>query len=538
MSVVTVQVGQCGNQLGETLLEVLFEQSCGGGGAAAALGRAAGGEDERTFARLARARQRREAFFRPNAELDDAEELEWLEARDKPPAMQSGSARRRSGGSGAAATTAASAAAPSSGARAAEWAQRTARAVLVDMEPRVIDECLRGSRRRRWRYDPSASLRLEGGSGNNWAQGFCSHGPRVRERLVDLVRREVERCDALDAFAVLQSAAGGTGSGLGSFLTCELRDEFPSAARLNVLVWPLSSGEVVVQNYNAALTTAALQESSDAALCLFNDQARYVCQRHEKVERPGLADLNRVLSRELASSLLLPATPAAGQRSAPAQGSVSGALRFLCEHPALRMITSCTVPQMAPDAVAFSSHSWPALLKQASLEQQRLAAYAYSGGGGGDQPAPELGAGAHHLRDVAVARLYTLRGQGAGEAALAALSADGAQAGAARAAATATATATATRSEEQPRTLYGQDKSLSVLSNSQAVVAPLETVAAKGQRMLSTGAYVHQYAQHGLHPDELRACFVQLEQVLADYKALSGSAPATRPGHVHFPLDS
>jgi tubulin delta len=531
MSVVTVQVGQCGNQLGEAVLEVLFEQSCAGAAAsaAAALGRAVSGDDERVFARLARARQRREAFFRSNAELDDEEELEMLEARDKTPALPAGTGRRRSGGGSAAASSAA--AAPSgadSGSRAAEWAQRTARAVLVDMEPRVIDECLRGSRRRRWRYDPGASLRLEGGSGNNWAQGFCSHGPRVRERLIDLVRREVERCDALDSFAVLQSAAGGTGSGLGSFLTCELRDEFPSAARLNVLVWPLSSGEVVVQNYNAALTTAALQESSDAALCLFNDQARYVCQRHEKVERPGLADLNRVLSRELASSLLLPAAPAAGPRTAPAPGSISGALRFLCEHPALRMLTSCTVPQMAPDAVAFSSHSWPALLKQASLEQQRLAAYAYSGGSG-DQPALVAGAGAHHLRDVAVARLYTLRGQGAGEAALTALaghSADGAQAGAARA-------------EEQPRTLYGHDKSLSVLSNSQAVVAPLETIATKGQRMLSTGAYVHQYAQHGLAPEELRACFVQLEQVVADYKALSGRHAAQRSSsHVHFPLDT
>lgn len=56
------------------------------------------------------------------------------------------------------------------------------------------------------------------------------------------------------------SLAGGTGSGLGTFVTKMLRDLYPRAFIMNQVVAPYRSGEVIVQSYNALLTLANLYQ--------------------------------------------------------------------------------------------------------------------------------------------------------------------------------------------------------------------------------------------------------------------------------------
>jgi tubulin delta len=112
----------------------------------------------------------------------------------------------------------------------------------------------------------------------------------------------------------LQSVAGGTGSGLGSYLTEHvLRDTFPSALLLNAVVWPYASGEVIVQNYNALLTIASLTRAADGVVVLPNDTAHAECQRllrlprpslDDRLPRPSFDDLNGVLATRLAAALL------------------------------------------------------------------------------------------------------------------------------------------------------------------------------------------------------------------------------------------
>ena len=60
----------------------------------------------------------------------------------------------------------------------------------------------------------------------------------------ELVRREVERCDRLAGFVTLMSVAGGTGSGVGTYVTQCLREVYPNSFILNHLTWPYDSGEV------------------------------------------------------------------------------------------------------------------------------------------------------------------------------------------------------------------------------------------------------------------------------------------------------
>lgn len=56
------------------------------------------------------------------------------------------------------------------------------------------------------------------------------------------------------------SLAGGTGSGVGTYVTEMLRDLYPKTFIMNEVIAPYQSGEVIVQSYNALLTLAHLHQ--------------------------------------------------------------------------------------------------------------------------------------------------------------------------------------------------------------------------------------------------------------------------------------
>ena len=141
------------------------------------------------------------------------------------------------------------------------------------MEPRVTSDVLRRSmkNRKNWSYDQSRVVHGASGSGNNWACGYFKHSCSLIPGVVDGVRKEMEAADHCGGLMMLQSLAGGTGSGVGAAVTEALRDEFPGTFCVNCVVWPYASGEVVVESYNAVLTLAHLYSASDALLCVENE---------------------------------------------------------------------------------------------------------------------------------------------------------------------------------------------------------------------------------------------------------------------------
>lgn len=46
----------------------------------------------------------------------------------------------------------------------------------------------------------------------------------------------------------------------GSFTTDLLREMYPSTVMLNSVIWPYTSGEVIVQNYNSVLSLSRLHD--------------------------------------------------------------------------------------------------------------------------------------------------------------------------------------------------------------------------------------------------------------------------------------
>ena len=140
------------------------------------------------------------------------------------------------------------------------------RALLVDLEPRVVSAALASPDVGRLFCADSQTYVSPGGggAGNNWASGFAQ-GEQACEDLLEMVDRELGACDSLEGFSLAHSVAGGTGSGLGSFLLEAVADRYPKALLTTFSVFPNSheASDVVVQPYNSVLALKRLALCAD-----------------------------------------------------------------------------------------------------------------------------------------------------------------------------------------------------------------------------------------------------------------------------------
>lgn len=171
------------------------------------------------------------------------------------------------------------------------------RCVLIDMEKQVISQLLHGEKEEiadnedseidqggeknviptqkasLFHYSSWQCASRNEGSGNNWAFGYFHQGPSRREAIENCIRRELEASDtAVRTFHVIHSIAGGTGSGVGSFVAELIKELQPHTSLLHTAVWPFENGEVSTQWFNLCLTMSALQDSADAVHLLYNDE--------------------------------------------------------------------------------------------------------------------------------------------------------------------------------------------------------------------------------------------------------------------------
>lgn len=412
--------------------------------------------------------------------------------------------------------------------------QWRARAVLVDTEPRVVhrltaDANQNGSKLPGgWCYGETSTCWRQGGAANNWAYGFCHHGPAMGEEVLEKARAEAEQCDRLEGFLALHSVAGGTGSGVGSYVLQQLRDFFPSTTIAAVSIWPFETGEVSVQSYNAALSLAAIYEYANIALLCENERYLDICRVALQDPNPSLGSLNKAICNALLRSVL----PC---RAGPSQGGlVCPLLRLssqLCAHPLYRLVTAHAVPQVSEGARAFVTDSWQGL--QRRLVQMcgsgSLADHLPSSSGRGpklDTANPRGGRDAAALDSVvpvaapikvpssgpsrAVAAAAFLWGTGAAEASL-----DGLR----RLPAWRFALE-APQVHADVHQVGDLERSLGLLSNCRSVIPPLASAGSKASAMLRASAYVHQYERCGVEREDLSQALLQLAQVKSDYERL------------------
>ncbi|XP_034290468.1 tubulin delta chain [Pantherophis guttatus] len=393
-----------------------------------------------------------------------------------------------------------------------------ARAVLVDMEPKVINQTLSfASRTGNWRYGPQSAFCQKQGSGNNWAHGYCVHGPKHEDAIMNLIQKEAEKCDRLSGFLMIMSMAGGTGSGLGAFVTAALREAYPNSFLLNHVIWPYGTGEVIVQNYNSVLTLSHLYQSSDALLVHENDAVHKICLQLMKIKQVSFQDVNRAIAHQLGSVF----QPAYSSEEAAhySRSPLGDLMEALVPHPEFKMLGLRNIPQMSENSLAYTTFAWPGLLKHL---RQMLIANAKMEEGIDWQVRPPISRAPAAEKppsnrtvnfNTSIANLVTLRGKDVQCADL----------GGFQDPALYTPwlhPPQALSIWKTPRAFNKYEKSASLVSNSQFLLNPLNSLVGKAWKMFASKAYIHQYSKFGIEEDDFLGCFTTLEQVIASYGSL------------------
>ena len=133
------------------------------------------------------------------------------------------------------------------------------------------------------------------------------------------------------------------------------------------MVWPFSTGEVTLQNYNFLLTLHKLYEHSDSLIVFENDNLHQICKRliktasattHGRASNKShtevtFNDLNNLIAHKLAS-VLQPCLNEFKQTN-----FLNEIVNDLCPSNDFKLLSLNNVPQLNCQSIEFSSHQWP-----------------------------------------------------------------------------------------------------------------------------------------------------------------------------------
>ena len=242
-----------------------------------------------------------------------------------------------------------------------------ANSLLIDMESKVIDKCLKISEKNGWNYIQDNIIYKQSGSGNNWANGFFYHGPSVEKAFVETLSKFSEKFDSLDSCIIINSLAGGTGSGLGSYLAVLMKDYFPEINLLNIAVWPNDSGEVVVNSYNTLLSISENYKVSDLMTVIHNQEIFDICKNIYKLKKIGFENLNSIISKHIINMMIPPSYQIDNNfksKSYRINSFISDIIYFLGMNPRLKFNQIISTPEVSPENLQFTNDSWNSLSKR------------------------------------------------------------------------------------------------------------------------------------------------------------------------------
>jgi len=178
------------------------------------------------------------------------------------------------------------------------------RALLIDLEPRVVNTLMKGVYKDLFNHENMFVAPDGGGAGNNWASGF-RQGQEHHEQVLDMIDREADNSDSLEGFVLCNSIAGGTGSGMGSYLLEAINDHFPKKLTQTYSVfpnWDQGLSDVVVQPYNSVLSLKRLILNADAVVVLDNTALHQIALDRLRIKNPTIDQLNSLVAKIMAAS--------------------------------------------------------------------------------------------------------------------------------------------------------------------------------------------------------------------------------------------
>ncbi|KAA3475208.1 tubulin gamma-1 chain [Gossypium australe] len=177
------------------------------------------------------------------------------------------------------------------------------RALLIDLEPRVINGIQNSEYKNLYNHENIFVSDHGGGAGNNWASGY-HQGKGVEEDIMDMIDREADGSDSLEGFVLCHSIAGGTGSGMGSYLLEALNDRYSKKLVQTYSVFPnqMETSDVVVQPYNSLLTLKRLTLNADCVVVLDNTALNRIAVERLHLSNPTFAQTNSLVSTVMSAS--------------------------------------------------------------------------------------------------------------------------------------------------------------------------------------------------------------------------------------------
>jgi tubulin alpha len=174
------------------------------------------------------------------------------------------------------------------------------RAVMIDLEPSVIDEIRTGPYSKL--FHPQQLLSGKEDAANNYARGHYTVGKEMLEPSLDRIRKLADQCEGLQGFLIFNSVGGGTGSGFGSALLEQISAEYGKKSKLDFCIYPSPQvSTAVVEPYNSVLSTHALMEHTDVAFMLDNEAIYDICRNNLGIQRPAYLNLNRIIAQVISS---------------------------------------------------------------------------------------------------------------------------------------------------------------------------------------------------------------------------------------------
>nr|CDJ80735.1 Tubulin FtsZ domain containing protein [Haemonchus contortus] len=178
------------------------------------------------------------------------------------------------------------------------------RAVLVDLEPRVINGIMTNENfSRLFNPDNIYMSTHGGGAGNNWASGY-GQGGEVYEQIMDIIERESENSDQMDGFLFTHSVSGGTGSGMGSLILEKIRDRFPKKViqTYSVFANHEDTSDVIVHPYNSVLSMERLIDFPDHVVVIDNAALNRLAAGKFETQQPTFDHINSLVTRIMSTS--------------------------------------------------------------------------------------------------------------------------------------------------------------------------------------------------------------------------------------------
>ena len=174
------------------------------------------------------------------------------------------------------------------------------RTIFCDLEPSVIDVIRSGIFKNL--FNPVNLISGKEDAADNYCRGMYTIGKLLSDIVLERIRKESEVCDNIQGFNFIHSIGGGTGSGFGSLLQERLSVDYGKKPKISFSIFPSPKiSNSIVEPYNAVACIHDLVEHSDSVVVLENEALYDICEKWLNIERPFYYNLNKVVSQVISS---------------------------------------------------------------------------------------------------------------------------------------------------------------------------------------------------------------------------------------------